>query len=277
MPTNARHDWKFLATIFAAVAGVAVPVWLWQADLTAKSVSVVLTSLIQLQPNEKDSFEKLDISIDGEKLASPYVGIFELRNDGSKPIPASDFEGPLEIRLEQGSSFARARVTSKIPPDIETEISTEKQKLSIKPTLLNPKDSVKITVLTAGSPPKFSSKIRIVGVSGASLQDIATKKQTSAMPWLVLAFAIPLLLASMLAFDGATERDGVHLRKRAAAFVALATGFPAGLGLKYFMDSQGFDGFWQFMFAVIGVAAIGMLLGVVINRKVQPHSAANEP
>lgn len=45
-----RIDWKFLLTLLVTVASAVVPVWLWQADLSSKALTLTIKSAANLQP-----------------------------------------------------------------------------------------------------------------------------------------------------------------------------------------------------------------------------------
>ena len=101
-------NWTSL-TLLASIAGFVVPIWVWRADLTSRSLSFRVASQVSLQPVPASSTPGLQITIDGAPLVSPYLSVLELRNDGAKAIPSSDFEAPIELRLQAGSSVARAQ------------------------------------------------------------------------------------------------------------------------------------------------------------------------
>lgn len=183
-------DWKFYASMLAAIAGVFVPIWLWQADLSAHSLSARLASSVALQPAETTSISDIQISIDGVNIKSPYLSTLELLNDGSKPVPASDFETPIELSVGQDTQIVRARVTSVEPNNLKAELDTNKQSVKLRPMLLNPNDTLTIAVITSGSPPSFSAQARIAGISKIKFEDTTTKKESwkKAVKYSVITF-----------------------------------------------------------------------------------------
>lgn len=260
-------DWKFLATLAAAIAGVVVPVWLWQADLSSKSLSITLATRVSLQPVEKESLQGIEISVDGRRIENPYLVVLEITNDGSKPILASDFESPLDIRLSSDTYFVRARITNKTPKDIDTDITTDKTKISIKPALLNPKDSVSITVVTAGVAPIFETRARVVGIPSISISDNTVKtRNTTRLVFLAVSAAL-LAVASLVAYEGAWSSRGVLLRQRAAAFVALISAFPSVLAFMTLLEDSGITGFWHFFLYYMLMMIPTGLIASALNRK----------
>lgn len=259
-------NWKFLATLAVAIAGVVVPVWLWQADLNSKSLSIKLATRVPLQPVEKESLQGMEISVDGQRIESPYLVVLEITNDGSKPILASDFESPLVIRLSSDTYFVRARITNKTPKDIDTDISAEKTEISLKPALLNPKDSVSVTVVTAGVAPILETRARVAGIPSISIADNTIKKRNTArLIFLALAAAL-LAVASIVAYEGALSSKGVILRRRAAAFVALMSAFPSVLAFMTFLEELGITDFWYFFFYYMLMMIPMGLIASALNR-----------
>jgi hypothetical protein len=169
MPTI-TFDWKFFVTLLAGIAGVVVPVFLWQFDLSSRSLSTRLVTSVALQPEVGAAGEGLQVVLDGAKLESPYLSTLELTNDGSKPIAAADFEVPLELRVAADRKVVRARISSSQPASIPGSLVVGDQVVKLQPLLLNPKDSITFAIITAGGVPSFEPHARISGVSKVSYE-----------------------------------------------------------------------------------------------------------
>lgn len=259
-------NWKSFVLIILAIAGIAVPVWLFNTDLSSKSLSLKLITRVSLQPEEQRFIPGMEISIDGSRLENPHIVVFEVRNDGRKPISSTDFESPLDIRLESKTSFVYSRVTGKIPKDIEANISSERQQISLKPTLLNPKDTITITAITSGAPPIFGSKARIVGISAVSLVDSTNEKTSKATLVLLLSSSVLLLVAFALVIDSVIKPKGIFLRRRAAAIVGLASGIPGVAIFDTFLKEIGIQGFWYVLVSWMILMIPVMFIAVVLNQ-----------
>ncbi len=260
-------DWKFAATLVVAIAGVIVPVWLWQADLSSKSLAITLTTRVSLQPTEKESLQGLEVSVDGKRIENPYLVVFEIANDGSKPILASDFESPLDIRLASDTYFVRSRITNRAPKDIDTDISAEKTRISLKPALLNPKDSVTVTIVTAGVAPVFETRARVAGIPSISIADNTVKKRNTARLIFLAVAAVLLAAASSVAYDGAFSASGIFLRQRAAAFVAFVSALPSVVALMALLEELEIAGFWYIMLYYTLMLIPAGIVASGLNRK----------
>lgn len=164
-------DWKFFVTIAATIIGVVVPIWIWNADLSSNALSMQITSSIPLQPKVTDSIPDLQVSIDGSIIESPYLTTIKISNSGSKSIPSSSFESPVELRVSDNAKVVRARVTSTQPEDIRAEVSLKENTLLIEPILLNPKDSLTISIITSGKAPLVSPRARISGIPKVTVDE----------------------------------------------------------------------------------------------------------
>ncbi|MCK2126748.1 hypothetical protein MX652_08610 [Thauera aromatica] len=194
--TTITFDWKFFATLLAAVAGVVAPILLWQFDISSRSLSVRLVSSVALQPETGPSVQDIQIVLAGVKIESPYLSTLELTNDGSKPISASDFEGSIEVRLNKDSQVVRARISSSQPSNIPAALSTGKNVVKLQPLLLNPKDTLTFAIITSGGPPIFEPQARIAGVSKILYEDSTTKNSG----WKRAILLLPLSLLSFVLY-----------------------------------------------------------------------------
>ncbi|WPN24100.1 hypothetical protein [Pseudomonas marginalis] len=171
-----RFDWKFVIASIIALAGVAIPLYLWQFDLTSHSLTVRVVSSSALQPSSSEQFRDLQITLNGSPVPSPYLSTFELENTGSKPILTADFEGAIQILSQGKAKFISAQLVGTEPKDIPVSITNSDEGLNISPFLFNPKDKVTISLLTSGDAPSFSVRSRIAGVKEIEYEDTSVKK-----------------------------------------------------------------------------------------------------
>ena len=65
------------------------------------------------------------------------------------------------------------------PEDLKPEISSHLNEITIKPLLLNPRDMMQISAITAGGLPSFSIESRIAGISKIGLIDQSGIKKSN--------------------------------------------------------------------------------------------------
>ena len=261
-------DWKFLLTIIATVAGVAVPVLLWRADLDSRSLHFRLVSQTSLRPDGKSQLAGLQISIDGVNLESPYLSVLELSNSGSKPIIGSDFESPIELRVNAESKVVRANVTATNPKNLEAKIETSLASIKIMPLLLNPNDSITVAIITSGAIPEFASSARIAGIHAVPVVDATKEPLKRREIWFLLSFGMALLISSMATGPLAPAGKPVVLRPRAASFISITTG-AIGVGCyMVFLDLVGISGVWYYAIYLLIFIAASSIIGSKLNKPI---------
>jgi hypothetical protein len=260
-----RLDWKFWLVLIATLAGVLVPVWLWRADLAARSLHFRQISRTSLQPPDTAKTLDLKVSVAGTELQSPYLTVVELLNDGTRPVPAADFESPIELATTEKTTIVRATITAAKPPDLAPSIAVEDGKMKLKPMLLNPGDSLTIAILTTGAEPTISSRARIAGVPSVPVIDAREKSHSPIRSIVLLAAALLYFAASSLVVGG-WPSQGVRLRPRSAFLVFLVAAFGGALPLTLSLEALGVDGFWPLVGVFIGCMMAASVIAGWINR-----------
>jgi hypothetical protein len=152
-----------LAVILAAVPPIAIWFYL-QREYSALEV-VLISDVPVVSVNDQYS-DGLIIQYRGSPLSSLSVLDLRIRNNGTLPIRASDFEEPLALTF-RGHLLASPQINSAQPEMLRPEIALDPPTVKLKPLLLNPGDWFILRVLLAdrsigGAP--FSVMGRIVGV-----------------------------------------------------------------------------------------------------------------
>ena len=239
-------DWKYLVMLLLAVAGVAVPVWLWKFDLTAKSLQFRVVSQTSLAPDVSGNLSGLSVTMNGLALEQPYLTLMQLENNGSKPIPTADFESGPELQIDTGKRFVNVEVTKAKPSALVAALKIESTRVTVQPLLLNPGDTLSFAILSSGGKPTFESRARVAGVSEVPLLDESTPKPSLALLTLEIAGALLALFSAALTMNLEPSRHfDVHLRSR-SALVVFYTGFAAGGALVILaMEQLGYRSWWQ--------------------------------
>lgn len=155
---------KFIISIAIGVAAVVVPVYLWQSE-PSRSVSVQLTSSVAIQADIGQSIDDMEIFFSGEKVESPYLSTLEVINDGARPIASSDFETPIQVSVQKDAAIVQTQIEATHPQDLPRTLELAGASAVIHPLLLNPGDSISISLITSGNAPEFVVRGRIAGVA----------------------------------------------------------------------------------------------------------------
>ena len=262
-----RFDWKFWVALLATLAGVLVPVWLWRADLSSRSLHFRQLSQTSLHPPESDKVPDLTISVGGVELAKPYLTVLELVNDGVKPVPTADFESSLELVVQEGTSIARARVTETKPTDLAASVEWQNQSVKIKPLLINPGDSLTLAVITGGEAPNFRTRARIAGIQSVPILDMRKPATQITRGVSLLAAAFLFLIAATSVVDALPSKT-LRLRPRASFLIFIVTLGGGSMLASLAMDFLGVPGFWPLV-GVFGVlAAAAAFASAWLNKKI---------
>jgi len=262
---NIRFDWKFWVVLGATLAGVLVPVWLWRADLEARSVHIRKLSQTSLQPPDTAKGFDVRVSVGGSELQTAYLTVFELVNDGARPVSASEFESSIEITSKNKAEIVRASVTSTKPADLLPSISIDAGTVKIKPMLLNPGDLVTFAVLSTKDEPMFTSRARIAGVKTVPIVDAQSKSTPPLQIVISLFVGLTCFVAANLVLS-AWPTDGVALRPRASFVMFMVAAFGAAVSLTAGLESVGVEGFWAYMGAFVGCMVLTSLVARWLNR-----------
>jgi len=195
---------------------------------------LTIKSTAELQPQGVNPLDGIEISVDGKPLTSAFVSVLELSNSGSKPVIASDFEGPIRILTLAPSGIVKARFTSATPASLEPDLTFSEEALLLQPLLLNPGDILRFTVIAAKGKPEYSVRGRIAGISEITVSATRTRRETR-LYWLGAGIATLLLVIYMINMMEFVR--AVILNRRYMAR-SLATGVTSGFGAAFIIVMQ---------------------------------------
>ncbi|MGH8719792.1 MAG: hypothetical protein ACREV0_12760, partial [Burkholderiales bacterium] len=227
-------DWKFYVTLVATIAGVVVPVYLWRADLQARSLQLRVASQTALAPDVPKTVSGLTLSVDGVNLEQPFLTVLELTNDGSRPIPVTEYEDSIQVITNEGVRLVRAQLTDVQPKDLQPKFSIDHEKLQISPLLLNPGDLITFAAITSGGKPDFSVRARIAGIKSVVLEDRSARKSNTAKRVLFSSVAFLLIFVYASCAFALVPRRRFELAKTTLIVGVLACSSGAALLLLPF-------------------------------------------
>ena len=266
-PSLMQLDWKFFTTLLIGIAGVGVPVWLWLADIDAKSLSLNVVSTAGIASPTIGERTNVVVTIDGVATDNPFVSVLELHSDGRRPIAAADFEGPLELTVKPPAVLLSSYIKESTPTDLRPKLTLKAGALFLEPLLLNPGDRFQLTIFTSGQP-IFTARSRISGIQRVSVIDSGPSR-VARRTWAMRGAGTALLAAyfplSMGAISSARQRR-LHVLQPLAAVSCLVGGL---LLIAMPVPSSPIDPLasWPFLL-------FGMVVGVLASRIRYRFSAA---
>jgi len=265
------RDWKYLVMLAVTIASVVIPVWLDKYQNPDKRVIVRVLSQASLQPTGKDAFPGLQVLVDGVDLADPYLSVLQLANEGEMPVSATEFEAPLEVYVEPDRKVIRARVSETSPKDVIANISTEAQKLKLMPTLLNPRDSITVAILTTGGAPTFSSRARIIGISTVPVLGREKKKSslTAISFFAISAFLLAVMCLAAYWRWPLFAKPGTYamLRPRTVLAISIALQFGAVGMASFLTDILELESSWS----QFGFITVFFIIAIPFARWLEAH------
>lgn len=156
-------DWKFWTTLAVSLISVAVTFYIWRVDQKSKSISIEVVSSTNLTPIKNNNFEGLELKFNGKNIDNLFLQVIEIENTGSKPIPASDYEGLISISFGHGAEILSVNPDKFVPSDLHPVIAFDDKAFEIKPLLLNSGDLMRFSFLTGNAKPVLQTRARIAG------------------------------------------------------------------------------------------------------------------
>lgn len=258
-------DWKFALSTLLAVAAVLLPAYLWQADLSAQSLTVRVVSSSALELPADSKVHDMQIIVNGEKIESPHIYSLVLINTGSKPIPTGSFETPLQIRTLNDAKLITAQITGSEPAGIPAKLLIEDNQIKILPFLSNPKDQIDITLVSSG-PLELMAQARIAGVRDLLFEDASQTKSRPIEAFLFGAIATACLGLYLFLLPTSKTRGPITIIGPIRYF-AMITAFASGV---YFQGKASgaldFKG-GQSLMMILPIFAIAWFVMIFLERK----------
>jgi hypothetical protein len=269
-------DWKNAIVIILTAIGIAVPVWLWNADINSKSLTVRIVTRIPLQPKEQSILPGLQITSDGKMLDNPFLVVIQIKNEGSKPILASDFESAVAITTDSKATFVRAEINNPIPLDLQPSIALDGNSLKLAPMLLNVNDTFSIAAITSGAAPVLKSKARIAGISNIEMDDATIVGVSNIDRVVMLLKSLAHLVVAAVIINVLVERrirpvsvlttkEGLPISGKAAALILLLSTSPALSSIEMLLSSYDMQGAFYTWLSYFSLMILAFVFAHYIN------------
>ena len=180
----------------------------------------------------------------------------------------------MQLQINADASIIRAQIVSVTPKDLRPELEINQGLISIKPLLLNPGDTITLSVLTSGAPPRFEARARVVGVPSVPfLEESQSKTPFSLLVIKAFEILIIFTVAALHMNFEPSRNIGVNLSGRAALFSAIVCSTAGITLLVELMFGLGITAIWQALLAATALIISARVLGNFVNGG-PPKSAA---
>ncbi|WP_077044214.1 hypothetical protein [Pseudomonas sp. KK4] len=266
-------DWNAALGTLIALAAFLLPVYLWQADSAAYSLTVrlVSSSALELPPDSK--IHDMQIVVNGEKIDAPYVYSLVLINTGSKPIPSGNFETPLQIRTMNDGKLVTAQITGSEPADIPVKLSVEENQIKISPFLSNPEDQIAITLVSSG-PLELTAQARISGVRDVVFEDTSQNKTRPLEATFFAVLAVPCLALYLFFLPTSRSRGAIKI-VAAVRYLTTVVLFVSGVHFAARVSGELNYGGSSSVMVILPLFIIGWIIMVLLERKNRAEGPAS--
>jgi hypothetical protein len=153
--------WQFILSLL----GIVVAVLIYRLQQSKKSLSYQLLSDTTLLKKGEGIAGKVQVFFEEKIVEDAHLVVARISNDGNTPILDSDFREPFSLSFGKEAVILGTEVTNTVPKDLKPTLTVESGRVEMRPTLLNPGDSVTIAVLLSKcTKDTIDCAARIVGV-----------------------------------------------------------------------------------------------------------------
>ena len=144
-----------IGTILGAIIGAAVAYLIFRRQTTKKIISYQVVSNAPITTLNKTLQNTVTIQINGKPVNNARQVVLTLRNQGNVAVKPNDYDKPLKFAFT-GSKVVGTDILDTVPPELKNSIdhSTYVQigadSAELEKILLNPKDSITLTILLEG-------------------------------------------------------------------------------------------------------------------------------
>lgn len=258
-------DWNAGLGTVITLAAFLLTVYLWQADSSAYSLTVRQASFSALELPSDSKIHDIQIFVNGAKIETPYVYSLVLINTGSKPIPAGNFETPLQIRTLNDGKLVTAQITGTEPADIPVRLMIEENQIKISPFLSNPEDQIAITLVSSG-PLELTAQARIAGVRNVVFEDTSESKSRPIEASFFAALGVPCLALYLFFLPTSRSLGGIQIT-RAVRYLATFVFFVSGVHFASRVSGElGYTGGSSIM-VILPMYVVGWCIMVFLERR----------
>lgn len=271
-----KVDYKYLFALLVGVIGVSLTIWYANKPPSTKSLSLRLDSKNLINAAGNQDISGLKIFIDKKEIENPSLTILTIRNNGSIPIRSSDFESDIAILLEEDTQLIRATVIKTHPEDLKVSVKVEKSNAYISPLLLNPEESLTLSLVSEGLPGSISTKSRIAGISNIEIDE---PKNSHAISYIKLlsAFVVAIPLVALYGPTTPVPKPTTPLNRRTWFMVVMIlVSVVQLLTFDAVEDIFGFDDFWKLMCSLFVVLLLALPFSLKLNQQKSDPECANE-
>lgn len=186
--------WQFVGALLALIT-IASTIIMYLIQRQRKRLSYDVISTSQLLTIREELEGKLQVLYEGQPAHDIRLLVVKLMNSGNIAVSSSDYERPVSFETGPSSKILSAVVTEVDPQNLDADVTVGDGRVTLKPLLLNPADSVTMKILVSDCIKPITVDGRIIGVN-----KIGNVEKASGHYVLILSGCLILMLAATYLF-----------------------------------------------------------------------------
>jgi len=156
-----------VGTILGAIIGAAVTYLIFHRQATKRLISFQIVSNAPIATLNKSLQNTVTIQINGQPVNNARQVVLKLRNQGNVAVKPSDYDTPLRFIFD-GSKVVGSDIFDTDPPELQNSINPNSfvqigtGLAELEKILLNPKESITLTILLEGDYNRLDIAGRII-------------------------------------------------------------------------------------------------------------------
>jgi len=142
--------WTFVGVVVAVIA-LIIPIVIFIIQNRKKQLSYEIISKNPLLTTREKIEGKIKVFYEENEVENVRFLSIKLINSGNIGIPANDYERPITFILPTDSKILSSEIISTNPDTLTTDITIKENEISIRPVLMNAKDSLTFKVIYSES------------------------------------------------------------------------------------------------------------------------------
>lgn len=155
---------EILLGFSAVIAAITVPLIIYFLQKSKKRLAYEVVSNTQLVGVKTEVQNKIKIYYENKLVENVYLVSIRLINSGNQPISIDDFARPINIQLGSNTKILTCEVLEQNPKDLDVSILKMQNSFEIQPLLLNPNDSLTLSILLSDYREELEVSARVKGV-----------------------------------------------------------------------------------------------------------------
>lgn len=245
------------------ILGFGLTIWSIFFISEDRQLSYEILSTTEIGSLKSEYLPSIQITYGGESIERGGIVTIRIINTGESPIYAREFDGPIQILLDDNSRFVDSKVVDAYPKNLNPSLSIQKGEINIAPLLLNSNDRLTVQAIAKGNLENIHVLGRIGGIF--EITDLGEGKRALlfGVSWLLVLFSllcfISYSLVGPVVLGGKFITERIALTRQGRILIVTVVTISGVIALLYFADMHSIGLGWK---------ALALLFGLLIAAEI---------